>query len=599
MARKKKTTTEIKLYEIDTKAYLSVKNIRHELATLKEFINGGGMSYALANSVPLARALERYATEMEISDIATMKKDGQACETWFRKSGFLDSSNSTYKLSPIAEALIDGSLSLSEYALMILTKQWIKITPLNQPVVYGDNLLEVIIEFFTARSASSQHVAKTTFVVDLNKYVLNRYSSSYKGLQLSNDGASRYLEKLLLLSGVMVESGGNYSLNPRLLPFFLEYDSLHGSIRDIASAGCSTDEEKYFNSFEYGIFDLQLVSSKDLMEAEYPGLFKCANAKTAIYYGAPGTGKSYKIDKMLETEKIPDSQVKRVIFHPDYTYTDFIGGLSPEETNGRPGYVFKAGPFTEILRDAFKSPGRPFFLVIEEINRGNAAAIFGDVFQLLDRKDNGVSKYTISNKDICGYLKKEGCRRAFPNDRFGLPGNLAILCTMNTADQNVFVLDSAFKRRFTMEYVPIDFSALSGNPTLGYLTTPCDCFADSKAVTTGTVDSLFNKTDLDDYFKKNGNLPRTWETFAKIVNEKINIINSSEETISEDKKLGPFFVTKEDLADRKRFADKVLYYLKQDVFKYTQNVLAPSYQELYDRYVGKKEDIFEIFASSN
>lgn len=312
-----------------------------------------------------------------------------------------------------------------------------------------------------------------------------------------------------------------------------------------------------------------------------------------IYFGAPGTGKSYNIEKELNSKNIQDAQVKRVIFYPDYSYSDFIGGLTPVTNNeGQPEYRFVAGPFTEILKDAFNNPDKQYYMLIEEINRGNAAAIFGDVFQLLDRNSSGRSKYTITNSDICGYLRGHDISK-FKNDRIWLPSNLNIICTMNTADQNVFVLDTAFKRRFTMEYVSIDFGKLDADEVKGY-NDETKVFEGSKS-----FKDLFESTDLGSYVNEHETtLKRNWPTFAQLVNEKINIVNGNGDSISEDKKLGPFFVTLEELKDRRKFADKVLYYLKQDVFKYTDSVLIPSYQKLYDDFVKGKADIFELFAAA-
>lgn len=313
--------------------------------------------------------------------------------------------------------------------------------------------------------------------------------------------------------------------------------------------------------------------------------------KNLIYYGAPGTGKSHRIDETLK--KVPDAQVKRVTFYPDYTYTDFIGGLLPvTDKEEKPKYKFVEGPFTEILKDAFDNPDKSYYIVIEEINRGNPAAIFGDVFQLLDRDSSGKSRYTITNKDICSYLRDEDNTK-FENDRFWIPSNLNIVCTMNTADQNVFVLDTAFKRRFKMEYVPIDFKKLQ-DPRLEEYNAETNVFAGNKS-----IKEIFESADLSSYISEHeSELKRNWPTFAQLVNEKINIINRNGDSISEDKKLGPFFVSLDELADRRKFVDKVLYYLKQDVFKYTDSVLTPSYQKLYDDFVNGNADIFELFATA-
>lgn len=319
---------------------------------------------------------------------------------------------------------------------------------------------------------------------------------------------------------------------------------------------------------------------------------KDIRSKNIIYYGAPGTGKSFNIDKKLKDDSIPDEHVKRVIFYPDYTYSDFIGGLSPvTNKEGKPEYRFVAGPFTEILKEAFDDLDSSYYMIIEEINRGNPAAIFGDVFQLLDRGATGKSKYTITNGDVASYLR-DGDVTKFNNDRIWLPGNLYIICTMNTADQNVFVLDTAFKRRFAMEYVPIDFNKLNDKDANDY-NKETDVF-DGKR----DVKDIFKNTDLAEFVSANAAvMKRNWPTFAQLVNEKINIINKSGDSISEDKKLGPFFVSLDEINDRQKFADKVLYYLKQDVFKYTDTVLVPSYQKLYFDFVVCKADLFELFAN--
>ena len=173
---------------------------------------------------------------------------------------------------------------------------------------------------------------------------------------------------------------------------------------------------------------------------------------------------------------------------------------------------------------------------------------------------------------------------------------------MNTADQNVFVLDTAFKRRFKMEYVPINFNAYFVNnkqedgvqaTCMGYINS-IEIFngdsyeGDLKVVMTPEIYNEVAKTIT---------IPqRDWRTFASFVNARIDAINKVEQKISEDKKLGPFFVDADELKDRKAFADKVLYYLKQDVFKYEDSILEDSYEVLYDRFVNKNEDIFMMIS---
>lgn len=178
--------------------------------------------------------------------------------------------------------------------------------------------------------------------------------------------------------------------------------------------------------------------------------------------------------------------------------------------------------------------------VIEELNRANTGAVFGDVFQLLDRK-NFISEYAINNEQLAKYIysdtTKDFIYRWLKIDiskfEIKIPNNLNIIATMNTSDQNIYPLDTAFTRRWQMEYVSVDFNKLEND---------------------------FNVEGLD--------IP--WREFAEYVNHKIlshNIINS------EDKQIGPFFASRETISDRSKFANKVLVYLWKDVFKHNKEDL--------------------------
>lgn len=281
--------------------------------------------------------------------------------------------------------------------------------------------------------------------------------------------------------------------------------------------------------------------------------------QNVIFYGVPGCGKSYFIQNLLKVkdddEKIidmPRSYYKRILFHPEYSYSDFVGQLHPVTEGGNITYSFVPGPFTEILLDAYKDREHDYFLIIEEINRGNAPAIFGDLFQLLDRKD-GVSEYSIDNKDILDYFERELeiARESKKDDisamaqavetikREGvrIPENLTIFATMNTCDQNVFTLDTAFKRRWRMSRIENKFDSI--------LSTWKIRFENGKDV--------------------------SWKDFAEKVNDAI-LNNCNDGTAAEDKQLGAFFV-KENDKNVRRFAEKVLLYLWDDVAKYDKSQL--------------------------
>lgn len=167
--------------------------------------------------------------------------------------------------------------------------------------------------------------------------------------------------------------------------------------------------------------------------------------KQIIFYGAPGTGKSYAIEEI--TKEIPKNRIFRVTIHPEYTYTDFVGQLLPKNTENGVVFSFVQGPFTKALAEAYKDTSKEVYLVLEELSRGNVAAIFGDIFQLLDRNKHFESRYTINNSNIAEQIP------TIPNDIISLPSNFNILCSVNTNDQNVFPMDTAFKRRFDWEYI--------------------------------------------------------------------------------------------------------------------------------------------------
>lgn len=280
-----------------------------------------------------------------------------------------------------------------------------------------------------------------------------------------------------------------------------------------------------------------------------------------IYYGAPGTGKSHTINKITEAQ--PKENVFRTTFHPDSDYSTFVGCYKPTMTE-RPirkmagevvkeddnavmekviTYSFCPQSFTKAYVRAWQTD-EPIYLVIEEINRGNCAQIFGDLFQLLDRGDNGYSEYPIkADNDLAQYLAEQfsnNSREDIPEnvksgDELVLPSNLYIWATMNTSDQSLFPIDSAFKRRWNWVYIPID-------------------------------------TQKEDWYIQIGDSQYSWTDFLNKANDEL----LTDET-AEDKHLGFYFckpTVKENENDdeptiitQDTFVSKVLFYLWTDVFK--------------------------------
>lgn len=250
-----------------------------------------------------------------------------------------------------------------------------------------------------------------------------------------------------------------------------------------------------------------------------------------IYFGTPGCGKSHAVKEFVTSH--PGIEI-RTTFHPDTDYASFVGAYKPSKDSGGITYKFVPQAFTKAYCKAWKNPDTPVYLIIEEINRGNCAQIFGDLFQLLDR-DEGVSEYPVSpDTDLEEYLKAELVRLdagevigtdGIEDNKLSLPANLHILATMNTSDQSLFPMDSAFKRRWNWIYVPID----ADNP-----------------------ESQFVITIGDKEYE--------WSKFLIAANEHIKDVSESE-----DKQMGNFFI--KDNIKTKDFVSKVMFYLWSEVCK--------------------------------
>lgn len=243
---------------------------------------------------------------------------------------------------------------------------------------------------------------------------------------------------------------------------------------------------------------------------------RLSSGTNILLYGVPGSGKSWTIEH--EYCK-PGTNVERLVFHPDYTNADFVGQILPvvDPVDKQVTYEFTPGPFTNILRAAYINPHQRYVLIIEEINRGNAPAIFGDVFQLLDRTvapktsegityPAGTSEYGITNGNVAKVVYGD------ESHKVRIPSNLSILGTMNTSDQNVFTLDTAFQRRWRMRLIENNFFNVRTS------------LAQAEILDTGV----------------------TWRRFCETVND-IIIGNKAKMASAEDKRLGVYFVHENDL----------------------------------------------------
>lgn len=318
---------------------------------------------------------------------------------------------------------------------------------------------------------------------------------------------------------------------PEFIYFYLEnYKKLH-SCEDLIEENDSQETSELNLNFQ--------------INDEFDAKFE----RNRIIFGAPGTGKSYQLkNDANQLLKNTEGTFERVTFYPDYSYSQFVGTYKPiTDSEGKISYNFVPGPFLRVYVQAIKNPNQPHLLLIEEINRAKVASVFGDIFQLLDRNDNGISEYDIeASEDIKKYLSS--------NEQLGgnsdtwkkirIPSNMFIWATMNSADQGVFPMDTAFKRRWNFEYLGINENEdnVKGKIILG----------------TGS-----DEVEI------------SWNTLRKAINNKL----TSDYKLNEDKLIGPFFLSQNILKSNEddfiinkdkfiqAFKSKVIMYLYEDAAK--------------------------------
>lgn len=316
-----------------------------------------------------------------------------------------------------------------------------------------------------------------------------------------------------------------------------------------------------------------LVSGDGYLMIRYNTGYQSKFARNKIIFGAPGTGKSYTINKERESliGQNNETDYERVTFHPDYSYANFVGTYKPvpgvKDENGTETITYKyvPGPFMRVLvkalRNAQTDDPKPFLLIIEEINRANVAAVFGDVFQLLDRNENNVSEYPIQvSEDMKKYLSEELNVDPEECSKIRIPDNMFIWATMNSADQGVYPMDTAFKRRWAFTYLGID---------------DCDNEIRGKYVVVGSKEQQRIE----------------WNELRKAINEFLAV-----EKINEDKQLGPYFLSRNIVVpsdgsneiNSEKFCDafkhKVLMYLFEDAGKQKRQSLFEGSKKGYNRY---------------
>lgn len=564
----------------------------------------GGIEHARKAEVALGTAFQRFVEPVysgakqnfNLQDIykpvytTNNKEQSPARVTFCKKMGLLkiDDGNDIFELTPLGREVMLKNITIEEYAFILLSKQGIFVDG-----KYESNLLTLVAERFENSATISDW--------EISDYIIEKFKEA-KIEKTRTD----IIVNALCTTGLVLKVNKGVCVLSNTFSAEIFRDIKENSTF-ISSSYLDGDDAytEYMGAMKYGVFDIINNYNKDIYIRQYPNLVKYINLDKnnmntgkispkpldeplqQIYYGAPGTGKSH-----IAKKKTAGESVIRTTFHPDSDYSTFVGAYKPttieedvttvigkeaipvKNTDGSPKkekkiiYEFVEQAFMQAYVNAWKlyaevkgENPKSQYLIIEEINRGNCAQIFGDLFQLLDRGDEGYSDYYIkADKDLQKFLKKEFkdvdihtpalCDKSDEDisklikegDILLLPNNLYIWATMNTSDQSLFPIDSAFKRRWEWKYMPI------ANEGKGW------------------------KIEI-------GENVYDWWTFLDKINQKIE-----EATYSEDKKLGYFFCkAKNGVIDAKTFVGKVLFYLWNDVFKDTD--LADS---LFTNEDGKK-----------
>ena len=557
----------------------------------------------------------------EIKD-GKLKYPSTALGTLIRKLGFIDND---YNISELVKLVAQDKLTVAEYILVILSKHrgWVG----GVPTV---NFLVLLCMYLRANDYCDVSRGMLEELSKVDGYDLTPTAHIEK--RNRNDLLYNYIKE----TGLFDEHDHSLSLKPDakvIIDFIADNRERIG-----VDARTDTNEcYKYYGDLESGIFKLYGLELPATWRRFFPHLlhrkssygFDGKHPLQKIFYGCPGSGKSYKVKEI--TDIIKPEYVFRTTFHPDYDYASFVGCYKPISNSNKLNYtikqlidifnkiiksetypvhkfsvqyyyaldpltkadkdfilkqvgydpstyatemtksiaagkyikhiekesniVYKFAPqiFTDAYIKAWEDENNPVYLIIEEINRGNCAQIFGDLFQLLDRnKETGRSEYSIkADKDLAKYIESQlgSGHEGIKEGKLCLPSNLIIYATMNTSDQSLFPMDSAFKRRWDWEYEPIKYKN-----------------TDWKIVIDG--------------------IEYSWVSFQRKVNDKI--LNA---TSSEDKMLGDYFVNPSDgIITDKVLLNKILFYLWNDVCKdgegdifkisETENV---SFSELYGK----------------
>lgn len=438
-----------------------------------------------------------------------------------------------------------------EYARVLIS--WLK----NEKHTVNDNIEQKLIKSLTILSELALFKLKRNDGVDI---IFDLYEV-YRKISTTNEPVyvkpSDEMKGALRILNSTVTEGLNYFLEKKDNCLNLRTGLRAEFLQHLSNLQMSLMMNPSLNDVIVNSSEQETVSESNLnYVTDYISTFEW----NRILFGAPGTGKSFKLNQDA-VSLLSTRDATRVTFHPEYTYFNFVGSYKPIMKAGKGdnseeeiSYDFVPGPFTTVLVEALKSAQKgksePHLLIIEEINRSRVASVFGEVFQLLDRNEDGVSEYAIKpSPELKDYLEKQ-LKCSISSIR--IPNNMFIWATMNSADQGVFPMDTAFKRRWDFEYIGVDH-----NEELA-----------SAEITIGEI-------------------VMDWNMLRKKINQKLESLG-----VNEDKLIGPFFIAKKYLSPLQKgsmitgeekkiaeakflevFKSKVISYLFDDAAKHMRSKL--------------------------
>lgn len=468
--------------------------------------------------------------------------------------GVIKKTSPCYELSELAKVMVEGDISSKDYiSIVILNYIQVMKSKENKMVNLLLEILKIIKDISSYELSENDVLGKEYFE-----------QSEYVKIAFKLLGSTHFFSMTTVKRGELkLKYNTNYEID--MLIKICE-ESLEKAEKITVES--LREQEIYSEFLTYDYLNIK----KNRMSLNFDNITKeqINNSIQKIVYGAPGTGKSYFLSKEAN-EKFNQSNIERVTFYDGYSYGQFVGMYKPaSDDENNIIYKYVPGPLMRILVKALTNTKENYCLIIEEINRAKADKVFGNIFQLLDRNSDGESRYKISvSEEQESYLTEKGIN---VENGLYLPKNLYIWATMNSADEGVQPLDTAFKRRWKFKYMSLNEKE---------------------------EEFLKSKEEKELVAFKIGAENISWNKFRKVLN---SILSSNH--ITEDKLLAPFFISPSDfeedienieILNQDVFIEKVLMYIYDDLLRHYPKAK----KEIFSEEIKTFSDIYEKSKDSN